>query len=250
MNTCVVSTFINRLALGTRTLEVERRRPRSRGGAGAGAWACRGAVFAFRGHKTLSGGLHANRDTNKSKVCKSSFELLGMSDIHPTPTQADPAEGREALKPQVNGPRTPPTPLCKASTRAHSGWFTRSRSCVALPNTNPTKSSVPKNRTTTIIKTRRTTVQKPSNNRQTTVKQPYKNRSTKTGTTTPQNSNFQKTEHTINPQPAPQDPRAALVPPLAYTSPTPRHTALRRGEGGRWPTRRGLPEGPPLPSKK
>ena len=32
-------------------------------------------------------------------------------------------------------------------------------------------------------------------------------------------------------------PRAAPVPPLA----TPRQTALRRGEGGRWPTRRAAP---------
>ena len=153
-----------------------------------------------------------------------------MSDIHPTPTQADPADGREALKPQVNGPRTPPTPLCKASTRAHSGWFTRSAvpvvgcSCVALPT--PIQQNPFKNRTTTIIKTR----QQPYKNRQTTVKQPYKNRSTKTGTTTPQNSNFQKTDTKPTARP-PQDPRAALVPPLA----TLRYGAARAAGG--------LPEG-------
>ena len=73
-----------------------------------------------------------------------------------TPTRSP---SSPALKPQVNGPRTPPTPLCMASTRAHAGWSTRR--CVELPSTNPTKSI--QNQYNNRPTTHTTTVQQPYN---------------------------------------------------------------------------------------
>ena len=109
--------------------------------------------------------------------------------------------------------------------------FGRSRcSCVALPT--PIQQNPFKNRTTTIIKTR----QQPYKNRPTTVKQPSNNR-IKTVLQKPvqQPRKIPISKKPIqNPQPAPQDPRAALVPPLA----TLRYGAARAAGG--------LPEGPPL----
>ena len=106
--------------------------------------------------------------------------------------------------------------------------FGRSRcSCVALPT--PIQQNPFKNRTTTIIKTR----QQPYKNRPATVKQPSNNRiKTVLQKTVQQPRKIPISKKPIqNPQPAPQDPRAALVPPLA----TLRYGAARAAGG--------LPEG-------
>ena len=87
-----------------------------------------------------------------------------------------------------------------ASTRAHSGWFTRS--CVALPSTNPESNKIHSK-----------PIQQPYNNHTTTTQQPHNNHTT------------------------------TVIDPKGGAGATPRHTALRRGEGGRC----GLPEGPPQP---
>ena len=110
-----------------------------------------------------------------------------------------------------------------ASTRAHSGWFTRS--CVALPSTNQTKS------TQNQYNNHTTNAQQPHNNHTTTVQQPYK-----TGTRTPQKTAYKTHSRCTCAQITPRTPRAAPVPPPA----TLRYGAA--GEAG------GLPEGPPPPS--
>ena len=142
-----------------------------------------------------------------------------MPAIYPTPAHSDLADGREALKPQVNGPRTPPTPLCMASTRAHAGWSTRR--CVALPSTNPTKS-----------------IQNQYNNRPTThtttVQQPYNNR-TKTRTKT-------RTRNRSSGGAPHENRNAPEKGPKGGAGATPRH--LRYGAAGETG---GLPEGLPPP---
>jgi hypothetical protein len=84
----------------------------------------------------------------------------------PPPRPPTRSPSTPALKPQVNGPRTPPTPLCMASTRAHSGWLTRS--CVALPSTsNPASNKIHSK-----------PIRQPNNNHTTTTQQPHNNRTT------------------------------------------------------------------------
>ena len=129
-----------------------------------------------------------------------------------------------ALKPQVNGPRTPPTPMCMASTRAHAlahaGWFTHWPLLCRVAQHQPNKY-------------RSKTIQKPSNNHTTTVQQPYKN-CPKTGTTTAcKNAPARRAEHS--------DTKRKTQDHKGGAGATPRHTALRRGEGGRRPTRRAAP---------
>ena len=163
--------------------------------------------------------------------------------------------------------------MCMASTRAHAGWFTRC--CVELPSTNPTN-TVQKQ-----YKHRPTTVQQPYTNRTQTVQKPVQQscgRSSIACTKTPPRPRppdtpgyalrDRKTKST------PWTPRAAPVPPpatLRYgaageagglpegppprpqdpkggAGTTPRHTALRRGEGGRWPTRRAAPTPQVIPA--
>ena len=121
--------------------------------------------------------------------------------------------------------------MCMASTRAHAGWFTRC--CVELPSTNPTN-----------------TVQKQYKNRPTTVQQPYTNR-TQTVQKPVQQSSIACTKKAAAPAAAPagyarirltrsQNEKYPLDP-KGGAGATPRHTALRRGGGGRKPTRRAAP---------
>ena len=205
-----------------------------------------------------------------------------------------------------------------ASTRAHAGWFTRR--CVELPSTNPTKSiqnqynnhtqqpyciQQPANNHTT-------TVQQPRLTAYNSAHEP-RHDATCDATESPRHETHPPRPPTASPhvpkrpqgrrrrhppphcatarrgrgrpeayptgRPHPQDPHPQ--DPKGGAGATPRHTALRRGEGGRRPTQRaattpqdprkaapapplatlrymygaaraagGLPEGPPLPSKK
>ena len=90
----------------------------------------------------------------------------------------------------------PPVHGQQPSTRAHSGWFTRS-SCVALPSTNPESNKIHSK-----------PIQQPYNNHTTTIQQPHNNRT---------------------------------IDPKGGAGATPRHSAPRRGEGARRPTRRAAP---------
>ena len=114
--------------------------------------------------------------------------------------------------------------MCMASTRAHAlahaGWFTHWPLLCRVAKHQPNKY-------------RSKTIQKPSNNHTTTVQQPYKN-CPKTGTTTAcKNAPARRAEHS--------DTKRKTLDPKGGAGATPRHTALRRGEGGRWPTRRAAP---------
>ena len=153
----------------------------------------------------------------------------------PPPRPPTRSPSTPALKPHVNGRRTPPTPLCMASTWAHSGWFTRS--CVALPSTNPESNKIHSK-----------PIQQPYNNHTTTTQQPHNNRTTtvidpKGGAgATPRHLRYGAAGAAGGlpegpPQPR-RTPRAAPAPPLV----TLRHGATRAPGG--------LPEGPPLLSKK
>jgi len=171
---------------------------------------------------------HRHAGTGQPHPCHSALSLCHRAARDTLPAAATPVSetptrspSSPALKPQVNGPRTPPTPLCMASTRAHAGWFTRR--CVELPSTNPTKS-----------------IQNQYNNRPTThtttVQQPYNNR-TKTRTKT----------RTLNPSsggPPMRNTSTRKKGPKGGAGATPRH--LRYGAAGE---AGGLPEGPPQPRR-
>ena len=96
------------------------------------------------------------------------------------------------------------------------------------------------------FKTNTTTIQQPHNNHTTTTQQPHNNRTTTVidpkaqGRRRCHPSPHCATARRGSPEaypksrPHPQDPKGGA-------GTTPRHTAPRRGEGGRWPTRRAAP---------
>ena len=186
-------------------------------------------LHACRCHTRRFPDRHRHAGTGQPHPCHSALSHCHRAARDTLPAAATPVSetptrspSSPALKPQVNGPRTPPTPLCMASTRAHAGWSTRR--CVELPSTNPTKS-----------------IQNQYNNRPTThtttVQQPYNNR-TKTRTKT----------RTLNPSsggPPMRNTSTRNAPekgPKGGAGATPRH--LRYGAAGE---AGGLPEGPPQP---
>ena len=120
--------------------------------------------------------------------------------------------------------------MCMASTRAHSGWFTRS--CVALPSTNPTNT----------VQNNTKTVQQPSNNRTQTVHKSPQNRynNPQSPAQKRRRARARRIPARIRPLTRSQNEKSPLDP-KGGAGATPRHTALRRGGGGRRPTRRAAP---------
>ena len=125
--------------------------------------------------------------------------------------------------------------MCMASTRAHSGWFTRS--CVALPSTNPTNT----------VQNNTKTVQQPSNNRTQTVHKPSINRYNNPAED-PLSIACTKTPPRPRPPDTPgyalRDRKTKSTPWTPRAAPVPPPATLRYGAAGE---AGGLPEGPPPP---